>query len=80
MESDACLIERYAEPMTSVPGWDDAGVLDHQDHSAVRCACAVDYAARDDKTMTGLKFDRFFLKVDEQQAFDGVEELVVVVG
>jgi hypothetical protein len=70
---DACLIERYAEPKTSVPGRDDSGVLDHEYDSAVRRAGAVRYAARHDETLAGLKLDRFFLQVDQQQAFDGVE-------
>jgi hypothetical protein len=39
----------------------------------------VNNASGDDESQAGFKLDGSFLKVDKQQAFDGEEELVVVV-
>ena len=64
---------------TSVAGGDDAGVFYHQDYSAFGRASAVDYAARDDEALAGVELDGFVFEVDEELAFDGQEELVIVV-
>ena len=70
---------RYVRSRRSVPCGNDAGVFYHQDYGALWSTGAVDDAAGDDVALSGVEFDGFVFEIDEELAFDGEKELVVVV-
>jgi hypothetical protein len=71
--------DRYVQPGTLVPSGADAGVFDHEDYGATGSSGAVDYSAGDDEGLAGIELDGLVFEIDEELAFDGEEELVVIV-
>src|SRR3954447_11536026 len=71
------LFRHLSETSRSIPGGDDAGVLNHQDNGPLRRAGSMHDLARDDEALACLQLDAAVFEVNEECPLDRVEEFVV---
>src|SRR5271163_3968776 len=65
--------------MNSVAGWDNPGILDHENHGALRSAGAMQGPSWHHKALARMKLHDALFQVNQQLALDHIEELVVLV-
>src|SRR5208282_5528680 len=63
----------------SVSGRNDAGVFHHENHGSLESAGAVEDSLGNNEALPGAKGYRSILEIDEELAFQHVEEFVVLV-